>query len=127
MVLPDYVSYLENLIPFNIKNSYPNPSMDAYIDSLGEGKVITALEPNRGYFQIPVAEEYRDSTAFSCNSGLSCFRRIPFGLNDAPAAFQSARDILLSPFKCTPCLVYLDYVIIFSQTNRNTKFMYTQY
>ena len=38
-----------------------------------------------------------------------------FGLMNAPATFQRALDIVLSPFKWRTCLIYLDDVIIFSK------------
>lgn len=41
---------------------------------------------------------------------------MPFGLTNAPASFQRAMDILLSPFQCKSCIVYLYDTIIFSKT-----------
>jgi len=41
---------------------------------------------------------------------------MPFGLTNASATFQRALEILLAGVKWQFCLVYLDDVIIFSQT-----------
>ena len=41
---------------------------------------------------------------------------MPFGLTNAPATFPKTFDILLSPYKCRSCLVYLDDIIIFSKS-----------
>ena len=53
-----------------IKDSYPLPRMDECIDSLGDANVFSTLDCNSGYWQVPVREEDRDKTAFTCHSGL---------------------------------------------------------
>ena len=99
-----------------IRDSYPLPRMDECIDSLGEASVFSTIDCNSGYWQIPVEEEDRDKTAFVCHAGLYRYKRMPFGLQNAPATFQRTLDILLLPFKWLSCLVYLDNVIVFSET-----------
>ena len=41
-----------------------------------------------GYYQLEVADEDRDKTAFVTKYGLFSFRRMPFGLCNAPATFS---------------------------------------
>ena len=98
-----------------VRDSYPLPRMDDYLDSLGEARVFTTLDCNSGYWQIPIREADRNKTAFTCHSGMYQFIRMPFGLTNAPATFQRTIDILLSRFKWQTCLVYLDDIIIFSK------------
>ncbi len=102
----------------NIRDSYPIPRMDDCIDSLGGAKVFSTLDCNSGYWQIPIAEKDRDKTAFVPHMGSNRFMRMPFGLTHAPATFQRALDILLSGVKWQFCLVYLDDVIIYSNSER---------
>jgi Reverse transcriptase (RNA-dependent DNA polymerase) len=97
-----------------IPDTYPLPRMDEFIDSLGDAAVFTKLDCNSGYWQIPVHPRDRDKTTFTSNYGLYQFRRLPFGLRNAPATFQRAIDVILSGVKWTTCLVYLDDVIIYS-------------
>ena len=97
-----------------VKDVYPIPRMDEYIDSLGSASVFTALDANWGYWQVPIRKGDRDKTAFVCHQGLYRFNRMPFGLTNAPATFQRAVDILLARFKWRTCLVYLDDIIVFS-------------
>lgn len=61
-------------------------------------------------------EESIPKTAFTCHLGLSEFVRMPFGLNNAPAIFQQAMTkVLAGPIeKC--CMVYIDDIVIFSQS-----------
>ena len=89
--------------------------MDECLDSLGEAQYFTTLDANNGYWQIPVAEEDRDKTTFTCHAGTYRFLRMPFGLCNAPATFQRAMDILLAGIRWKSCLVYLDDIIIFSK------------
>ena len=41
---------------------------------------------------------------------------MPFGLCIAPATFQRTVDILVSRYRWKSCLVYLDKIIVFSNT-----------
>ena len=97
-----------------VPDTYPLPRMDECIDSLGDAAIFTTLDCNSGYWQIPVRPEDRDKTTFTSHQGIFRFRRLPFGLRNAPATFQRAIDVILSRVKWRTCLVYLDDVIIFS-------------
>ena len=92
----------------------PLPRMDDCIDSLGDAQVFTTLDCNFGYWQIPVAQDDRDKTTFTSHLGTYRFKRLPFGLKNAPATFQRAIDIILSSVRWQTCLIYLD-VIVFSR------------
>ena len=94
---------------------YPLPRMDDCLDSLGDAMIFTTLDANSGYWQLPVAEEDRDKTTFTTFAGTFRYKRMPFGLRNAPATFQRALDIILSGVRWQTCLIYLDDVIIFSK------------
>ena len=94
---------------------YPLPRIDDCLDSLGDAMVFTTLDANAGYWQLPVAEEDRDKTTFTSFVGTYRYKRMPFGLRNAPATFQRALDIILSGVRWQSCLIYLDDVIIFSK------------
>jgi len=95
---------------------YPSPRMDDCIDFLGDAKVLSTLDCNSGYWKIPVADEDRDKTTFVCHVGAYCYIRLPFGLSNAPATFQRAIDMILGGLRWKSCLVYLDDIIVFSQS-----------
>jgi len=63
-----------------------------------------------------VADEDRDKTTFVCHEGAYHYIRLPFGLSKAPATFQRAIDMILGGLKWKRCLVYLDDIIVFSQS-----------
>ena len=100
-----------------IADSYPLPRADDCLDSLGTAMVFTTLDCNSGYWQLALAEEDKDKTAFVSHMGTHRYNRMPFGLRNAPASFQRALDIILSGVRWQTCLIYLDDVIVFSQSH----------
>jgi len=65
---------------------------------------------------ITVQHKDREKTAFVCHEGAYQYKRMPFGLINAPATFQRALDIIFSGVKWQSCLIYLDDVIVYSKT-----------
>jgi len=90
--------------------------MNECIDSLGEATIFSTLDCNAGYWQVAIAPEDREKTAFVCHEGAYQYKRMPFGSTNAPATFQRALDIILSGVKWQRCLIYLYDVIVFSKT-----------
>ena len=98
------------------RDSYPLPRLDDCLDSLGNAQYFTTLDCNSGYWQIPIAKEDQQKTAFTTHTGTFEWNRMPFGLCNAPATFQRTLDIMLSGFRWKTCLVYVDDVVIFSSS-----------
>ena len=65
---------------------------------------------------MPIAEGDPDKTTFTSHMGTFRYKRMHFGLRNAPATFQRALDIILSGARWKTCLVYIDHVVIFSRT-----------
>lgn len=61
---------------------------DSVFDAAHGARYFSILDALKGYHQIDVAEEDRDKTAFVSHKGLFRFKRLPFGLKNAPAIFQ---------------------------------------
>jgi len=51
------------------KDSYPIPRMEVFIESLGDARVFSKLDCNAGYWQIPMALDDINKTAFTCHMG----------------------------------------------------------
>ncbi|KAL0292723.1 UNVERIFIED_CONTAM: Retrovirus-related Pol polyprotein from transposon.6 [Sesamum angustifolium] len=62
------------------------------------------LDGYSGFHQIPVAPADQDKTTFTCPFGTFAYRRMPFGLCNAPATFQRSLKYLLSK-KAKPRLI----------------------
>ena len=99
-----------------IKDVYPLPRIDDTLDALHGARYFTCLDLKSGYWQFPIAVADRPKLAFTVPRGHFQFRVMPFGLSNAPAAFQRVMDRILMKFKWKFCLVYLDDIIIFSRT-----------
>lgn len=97
------------------KDVYPLPRIDDTLDTLSGAKWFTTLDLLSGYWQVEVAAEDKEKTAFVNRDGLYEFNVMPFGLCNALATFQRLMDMVLSGLQWMHCLVYLDDVIIFSQ------------
>jgi Reverse transcriptase (RNA-dependent DNA polymerase) len=82
----------------------------------GIGSIFTTLVANSGYWQINVAPEDREETAFTSHRGLFQFLRMPFGLKTAPATFQRSIDVILSTVRFQCALTYLDDIVVYYPT-----------
>ena len=69
------------------KNAYPLPRINSTLDLVTGNKWFSTLELLSGYWQIEVADEDRQKTAFNTTEGLFEFKVMPFGLCNAPATF----------------------------------------
>ena len=69
-----------------------------------------------GYYQIEMMESARKITAFVTTDGHYEYNRMPFGLVNAPAVFQSLMNRLVSELGHDQIVCYLDDVIIPSRT-----------
>ena len=69
-----------------------------------------------GYWQVEVAEEDQQKTAFCATEGLFEFKVMPFGLYNTPATFQHAMDLVLAGLNWSHCLVHLDNIIVMERS-----------
>jgi len=98
------------------KDIYPLPRIDDTLDQLGKAKYFTSLDLASGYWQVTLDERSRQKSAFTTHCGLYEFVRMPFGLCNAPATFQRLMQVVLAGLDWKSCFVYLDDILIASQT-----------
>ncbi|XP_070004486.1 uncharacterized protein [Nicotiana sylvestris] len=70
------------------KDHSPLPFIDQMLDILAGRSHFCFLDGYSGYNQISIAPEDREKTSFTCPYGIYSFRRMLFGLCNAPATFQ---------------------------------------
>ncbi|GJT51743.1 reverse transcriptase domain-containing protein [Tanacetum coccineum] len=62
--------------------------MDQMIEKLAGNEFYCFLDGFSGYFQIPIDPQDQEKTTFTCLYGTFAYRRMPFGLCNAPGTFQ---------------------------------------
>jgi len=70
------------------KDSYPLPKIDKLVDSTAGHELLSFMDTFLGYHQIPLAAEDQKKTSFVVDTGLYCYRMMPFGLKNAGATYQ---------------------------------------
>ncbi|GJR46332.1 reverse transcriptase domain-containing protein [Tanacetum coccineum] len=70
------------------KDHFPLPFMDQMLERLAGNEYYCFLDGFSGYFQIPIDPKDQDKTTFTCPYGMFAYRRMPFGLCNAPGTFQ---------------------------------------
>ncbi|GJU94732.1 reverse transcriptase domain-containing protein [Tanacetum coccineum] len=70
------------------KVHFPLPFMDQMLERLAGNEFYCFLDGFSGYFQIPIDPQDQEKTTFTCPYGTFAYRRMPFGLCNAPGTFQ---------------------------------------
>ncbi|GKB64906.1 reverse transcriptase domain-containing protein [Tanacetum coccineum] len=70
------------------KDHFPLPFMDQMLERLTGNKYFRFLNGFSGYFQIPIDHNDQEKTMSTCPFRKYAYRRMPFGLCNAPATFQ---------------------------------------
>ena len=99
-----------------ISDKFPMPHLQDAVYSLYGVKYFTTLDLVRGYYQVPMDEESREFTAFTTSRNHYQFKRLSFGLKNAPATFQRQMQTVLSEFPWSNVIVYIDDILIMSKT-----------
>ncbi|GFV91441.1 retrovirus-related Pol polyprotein from transposon 17.6 [Trichonephila clavipes] len=77
---------------------------------------MSTLDLKSGYHQVEVNPADQDKTAFVCPFGTFMYKRIPFGLRNAPETFQRLMDQFRNGLPNVNILVYLDDIVVLSET-----------
>ncbi|GJS49629.1 reverse transcriptase domain-containing protein [Tanacetum coccineum] len=70
------------------KDHFPLLFIDQMLERLAGHEYCCFLDRFSGYFQIPIAPEDQEKTTFTCPYGTFAYKRMPFGLCNAPTTFQ---------------------------------------
>ncbi|GKC70506.1 reverse transcriptase domain-containing protein [Tanacetum coccineum] len=70
------------------KDHSPLPFTDQMLERLVGNEYYCFLDGFSGYFQIPIDSKDQEKTTFTCLYGTFAYRRMPFGLCNAPGTFQ---------------------------------------
>ena len=101
------------------KDAHPLTNIQDIFDTLSGATIFSTLDLKSGYWQVKVAPDSIAKTAFICHRGLFQFRRMPFGLCNAPGVFQRLMNGVLAPYLGRFAMVYLDDIVVFSRSRED--------
>ena len=104
-----------------LPDPYPLPRIDDIIARLAKNKFFSKIDLANGYYQIKMHKDSIKFTTFISEFGKHEYLAMPMGLKNAGSTFQRMMDRVLDGLIGEICYVYLDDIIIFSETWRAMK------
>ena len=90
------------------KYHYPLPFINQMLDRLARHSHYCFLDGYSDYNQIVIAPEDQEKTTFTCTYGTFAFRRMSFGLCNAPATFQRCMMSMFSDLVEEAMEIFMD-------------------
>jgi hypothetical protein len=98
------------------KDHCPLPFIDEMLERLANHAYFLSLDGYSGFMQIPIDLDDQHKTTFTCPYGTFAYRRIPFGLCNAPASFQRYMMAVFSEFIEEIVEVFMDDFSVYGKT-----------
>ncbi|CAN6583131.1 unnamed protein product [Malus baccata var. baccata] len=98
------------------KDHFPLPFTDQMLERLAGRAFYCFLDGYSGYNQIPIAPEDQEKTTFTCPFRTFAYRRMPFGLCNAPATFQRCMMSIFSGLVERIVEVFMDDFSVFGDS-----------
>ncbi|GJT99902.1 reverse transcriptase domain-containing protein [Tanacetum coccineum] len=95
------------------KDHFPLPFMDQMLERLAGNEFYCFLNGFSGYFQIPIDPQDQENTTFTCPYGTFAYRRMSFGLCNAPGTFQRCMIAIFYDMIKKTMEVFMDGFLVF--------------
>ena len=95
------------------KDHFPLPFMDQLLERISGQAFYCLLDGYSGYFLIEIAAKDQENTTFTCPFGTYSYRRMPFGLCNAPVTFQRCMLNIFSDLVELIMEVYMDDITVY--------------
>nr|GEW96022.1 reverse transcriptase domain-containing protein [Tanacetum cinerariifolium] len=101
------------------KDHFSLPFMDQMLERLAGNEFYCFLDGFSGYFQIPIDPRDKENTTFTCPYGTFAYRRMPFGLCNAPGTFQRCMLAIFHDMAEKTMEVFMDDFSVFGNSFEN--------
>nr|GEW39743.1 reverse transcriptase domain-containing protein [Tanacetum cinerariifolium] len=98
------------------KDQFPLPFMDQMLERLARNEFYCFLDGFSGYFQIPINPPDQEKTTFTCPYETFVYRRMPFGLCNAPVTFQRCMMTIFHDMIEKTMDVFMDDFLVFGDS-----------
>nr|GEZ45504.1 hypothetical protein [Tanacetum cinerariifolium] len=109
------------------KDHFPLPFMDQMLERLAGNEYYCFLDGLSGYFQIPIDPKDQEKTTFTCPYGTFAYKRMPFGLSNAPGTFQWCMMAIFNDMIEQTMEVFMDDFSVLGFTPHWLKFLVFRY
>ena len=108
--------YCRRLNEVTRKDHFPLPFMDQLFERVSGHPFYCCLHGYYGYFQIEIAADDQEKTTFTCPFSTYAYRRMPFGLCNAPTTFQRCMLSIFSDMVERIMEVYMDDITVYGES-----------
>nr|GEX67808.1 reverse transcriptase domain-containing protein [Tanacetum cinerariifolium] len=98
------------------KDHFPLPFMEQMLERLAGNEYYCFLDGFSGYFHIPSDPKDQEKTTFTCPYGTFAYKRMPFGLCNAPETFQRCMMAIFHDMIEKPMEVFMDDFLVFKNS-----------
>nr|GFC51673.1 RNA-directed DNA polymerase homolog [Tanacetum cinerariifolium] len=98
------------------KDHFPLPFMDQMLERLAGNQYYCFLYGFFGYFQISIDPKDQEKTTFTCPYKTFAYRRMPFGLCNAPGMFQMCMMAIFHDMIDKTMEVFMDDFSVFGNS-----------
>lgn len=96
------------------REQHPLPTMEQLIPKFRKAKVFSKLDIKNAFYQVEVKEACRHITTFITSKGLFRYKRLMFGISNAPEHFQKILENMLLP--CDGVVNFIDDILVFGSS-----------
>nr|GEU76758.1 reverse transcriptase domain-containing protein [Tanacetum cinerariifolium] len=98
------------------ERSFPLPFMDQMLERLAGSEYYCFLDGFSGYFQISIDPKDQEKNTFTCPYGTFAYKRMPFGLCNAPETFQRCMMAIFHDMIERTMEVFMDDFFVFGNS-----------
>ena len=98
------------------KDHFPLPFIDQMLERIAGHAFYYFLDGYSRYNQIAIALEDQEKTTFTCPYGTFAYKRMPFGLCNAPATFQRCMMTIFADLVEEIMDVFMDDFLVYGNS-----------